>query len=321
MVKSSNTAVITAVVADLAIAAAKLTAFFFTQSSAMLSEAVHSLVDSGNSGLLLLGMHQSRKPADATHPFGYGKELYFWTLLVALFIFLVGGGVSITEGVLHVLHPHAIEHLAWSYTTLLIAACFEGYSLHIGRREFAAREGTSASFGAIHRSKDPSLFTVIFEDTAALMGLATALIGTLADQFLGWHLADGISSIVIGAILIAVAVLLIVESKNLLVGEGASEKTLQEIRQLTQSQSGVELAGYPMTLYFGPNDVLLTMNVRFSQQLSRDEIETAVDRIEGAVRERFPRIRHIYLEAESLKSGSRLNDRSYPGLTDLPPQV
>lgn len=301
--KSSRTAVLTAIAADVAIAVAKFTAFSFTQSSSMLSEAIHSMVDAGNSSLLLLGLHRARQPADEHHPFGYGKEVYFWTLLVALFIFIVGGGVSIAEGVTRLQHPEPIRHLLWNYATLAVAACFEGYSLYVGRREFHASEGVSASWKAIHASKDPSTFTVIFEDTAALCGLAIAFIGTLLDQFLGWVLADGIASILIGAVLVLVAVLLMIETKALLVGEGADRHTLNEIRRLAQNQPGIVQVGYPLTMYFGPDEILLTMNIRFAQELNRDGIERAIDDIETAVRERFPKIRYIYLEAESLRAG------------------
>jgi cation diffusion facilitator family transporter len=306
----------TAILADLAIAAAKGLAFAFTHSSAMLSEAIHSIVDAGNGSLLVLGLHRSRKHADATHPFGYGKELYFWTLLVALFVFIAGGGASIGEGIRRVINPHPLSHYIWSYATLCLAGLFEGYSLHVGLQEFQTAEGVRASWKAIHASKNPSTFTVIFEDIAALAGLLAALIGTVLDQALGWRRADGIASILIGTLLMTVALLLIVESKALLVGEGADANTLMEIRALTQSQPGVELAGYPMTMFFGPHNVLLTMNVQFSQSLSRDGIEEAVDRIEGAIRARYPQIHHVYLEAEGLRANSFFAAR---GGNDLPP--
>ena len=316
---SSRKAVLTAIVADVAIAVAKLTAFAFSRSSAMLSEGIHSLVDAGNGSLLVLGLHLSKKPADETHPFGYGKELYFWTLLVALFIFLVGGGVSIADGVSHLRHPKAIEHVMWNYITLGVATLFEGYSLSVGLKEFRLSEGVSASWKSIHASKNPSTFTVIFEDSAALCGLLTAFIGTLLDQLLHWPLADGIASIVIGVTLTLVAILLITESKALLVGEGADLKTLREIRALTQAEEGVELAGYPLTMYFGPDSILLTMNIRFQQSLSRDGIQQAIDKIEAAVRQRFPNIQHIYLEAESIRTSARLSASDYPSFDDLPP--
>src|ERR1700685_4251936 len=162
--KSSRKAVLTAIVSDLAIATAKLTAWAFTHSSGMLSEAIHSLVDAGNGSLLVLGLHRSRKQADETHPFGYGKELYFWTLLVALFVFFAGGGASIAEGYLRVRNPRPLDHYLWNYVTLGVAGLFEGYSLYVGLEEFRAGEGVPASWQAIRASKNPSTFTVIVED-------------------------------------------------------------------------------------------------------------------------------------------------------------
>jgi cation diffusion facilitator family transporter len=302
---SSRRAVVIAVLADVAIAAAKFTAFFLSGSSAMLSEGIHSLVDAGNGSLLVLGLRLSRKPADETHPFGYGKELYFWALLVALLIFLAGGVLSIVEGIQRLQNPQPVEHLLWNYLTLLVAAAFESYSLAVGLKEFKENEGVPASLRAIHASKDPSTFTVIVEDIAALLGLSTALIATLLEQFLHWDSADGVASILIGLILIAVALLLIVETKALLVGEGVSLTVLRQIRQLAQAQDGVDLAGYPMTVYFGPENVLLTMDIRFRQSLSRDQIEQTVDAIEAAVRRQFPFIRRIYLEADAIRSNPR----------------
>jgi cation diffusion facilitator family transporter len=297
---SSRKAIITAVFSDLAIAAAKVTAFFFSGSSAMFAESIHSLVDAGNGSLLIFGLHLSKRPADETHPFGYGKELYFWTLLVALFIFLVGGGVSIADGIRHILHPVPISHIFWNYFILGVAALFEGYSLSVGLKEFKRAEGVRASLRTIHASKDPATFTVIIEDSAALVGLAIAFIGTLLDQQLDWHLADGIASVTIGFTLTLVAVLLIVESKALLVGEGADLPMLRTIRVLAEADPGVEVAGYPLTMYFGPNSILLTINILFASNLDRDGIQSCIDRIEAAVRARFPQVHHIYIEAESL---------------------
>lgn len=316
----SRKAVLTAVVSDLAIAAAKLTAFAFSHSSAMLAESIHSLVDAGNGTLLVLGIHLSKRPADETHPFGYGKELYFWTLLVALFIFLVGGGVSIADGIRHLQHPVELDHVVWNYVTLGIAACFEGYSLFVGMKEFRMAEGVPASLRSIHASKNPATFTVIIEDSAALAGLAVAFVGTVLDQLFGWHRADGIASLVIGAILAAVAVLLIIESKALLVGEGADLATLRRIRALVVAEPGVEIAGYPLTMYFGPHNILLTINVRFDRGLQRDGIEQCIDRIESAVRATFPKVHRIYIEAESLcvHGSGGLHTKPSSGLPTLP---
>lgn len=315
---SPRKAVLTAVVSDLAIAAAKFTAFFFSRSSAMLSEGIHSLVDAGNGSLLVLGIHLSERPADETHPFGYGKELYFWTLLVALFIFLAGGGVSIFDGIQHVSHYEPIRHVVWNYVTLGTAAVFEGYSLFVGLKEFQRVEGVPASLNTIHASKNPATFTVIIEDSAALAGLAIALTGTILDQALGWYLADGIASIVIGAMLTLVAVLLVVESKALLVGEGADLATLRTIRALTQAEAGVEIVGYPLTMYFGPRCILLAINIRFAEPLGRDEIQNCIDRIEKTIRGRFPLVHHIYVEAENLSSRHD-GTETFTNSSNLPP--
>ncbi len=310
--KATSQAAVTAVLANLVIASAKTVAFLFTRSSGMLSEAIHSFVDAANDSLLVYGEHRADRPADETHPFGYGKELYFWTLLVALFLFILGGCFSLYEGTHRLLHPEPLRHAFWSYVTLGLAFCFEGYSFLVGLREFREKEGVSVSFRAIHQSKDPTTFTVIYEDAAALLGLLIALGGTLCAQLLGWTRADGISSLCIGALLLVVAVLLVSESKALLIGEGLDVKELREVRELALAQSGVVSVGYPMTMYFGPENVLLTMNVRFAQNLNRDGIELTVDAVERAIRSQFPHIQHIYLEAESLGSDSRFDPARLP---------
>jgi cation diffusion facilitator family transporter len=312
-------AAVVAVLTDLAIAACKFVAFAFTRSAAMLSEAIHSVVDAGNGGLLVLGLQGASRPADASHPFGYGKEVYFWTLLVGLFIFLAGGLMSVAEGVHRILHPEPITDVLWSYVTLVVAGCFEAYSLHIAVREFRNSEHRAPRWKAIHRSKDPTTFTVIIEDSAAIVGVLIALIATILGQLFHWQLADGVASILIGATLMSVALLLILESKALLVGEGADPGMLNEIHELSEHQPGVERAGYPMTMYFGPSNVLLAMDVRLDPTLDRNRIEKTIDGIESAIRERFPEIRRIYLEAESLHPNIRLDDPAFPEATDLPP--
>jgi cation diffusion facilitator family transporter len=212
----SRKAIYAAIGANLAIAATKFTAAAFTGSSAMISEGIHSLVDTGNGGLLLLGIERSQQPADATHPFGYGKELYFWTLIVAIMIFAVGGGISAYEGLLHILNPRPIENPLWNYVVLGLAIVFEGLSFFVAFRAFQAAKGEEAFWRAIHTSKDPTTFTVLFEDAAALLGLIVALAGIyLAHEFDNPYF-DGGASIVIGTILAAVAVLLAYETKGLL---------------------------------------------------------------------------------------------------------
>src|ERR1051325_6224298 len=229
MAAESTKVIYAAIAANLAIAATKFTAAAVTGSSAMISEGIHSLVDTGNGGLMLLGVRRSRKPADVEHPFGYGQELYFWTLIVAIVIFAVGGGVSAYEGILHILHPKPFENPLWNYVVLAIAACFEGYSFSVAYREFQKDRGELSMWQSISSSKDPTTYTVLFEDTAALTGLLMAFIGIFLADVLGNPYFDGAASICIGLILAAVAVVLAYETKSLLVGEAVDPETLKEI--------------------------------------------------------------------------------------------
>ncbi|MGB7951202.1 MAG: cation diffusion facilitator family transporter, partial [Candidatus Binatia bacterium] len=278
----STKAIYAAIGANLAIAVSKFTAAAFTGSSAMISEGIHSLVDSGNGGLLLLGLKRSQQPADEVHPFGYGKELYFWTLIVAIMIFAVGGGISAYEGLLHILHPSPVESPLWNYVVLSLAILFEGYSLYVAWKVFQKAKGKEGFWRAIRTSKDPTNFTVLFEDTAALLGLIVALLGVYLAHRWNNPFFDGAASIVIGVILAAVAVFLAYESKGLLVGEGADAETLAGIRRLAESDATVERVNRALTMYFGPHTVLLAMDLRFRDNLSGTEVEETVDRLENA---------------------------------------
>ncbi len=302
MSSSSRKTIFVAIAANVGIAVAKVVGFLFTGSSAMLSEAIHSLVDCGNGALLLFGQRQSRKPADEAHPFGHGKELYFWSLIVALLIFVVGGGISIAEGIAHIRHPVPTEDILWAYAILGVAFLFEGYSFLVTIKEFRAETHHQPILHAIHQSKDPSIFTVLFEDTAALLGLVTAFLGIFLSHRFHWPLADGIASILIGLILLTVASLLIIESKGLLIGEGADSATLRAIRSLALADADVDQVAYPFTMYFGPHTILLTMNVQFRTGITADAIELAVARIETNIRTSFPDVHYIYLEVGSMRS-------------------
>lgn len=317
---SSNKSIYVAILANLGIAVAKVVGFLFTRSSAMLSEAIHSLVDCGNGGLLLLGKRLSSRPPDETHPFGHGKELYFWTLIVALLIFVLGGGVSIAEGISHIRHPVVSNDASWAYAILGVSILFEAYSFIVCIKEFRESTGHQPMLRAIQQSKDPSIFTVLFEDAAALLGLLIALVGIFLSQHFGWHRADGIASVVIGLLLISVAVLLIIKCKALLIGEAADKPTLDAIRSIARADPDVERAGYPFTMYFGPHTILLTMNVQFRKALQGSEIEAAIDRIEATIRTDYPDIRNIYLEVDTLRKHEGENS-AFPLGTRIQPQI
>src|SRR5919109_2798720 len=240
MGSESIKAIYAAIAANLGIAVTKFAAAAFTGSSAMISEGIHSLVDTGNGGLMLLGVHRSRRPADDRHPFGYGKELYFWTLIVAIVIFAVGGGISAYEGLLHVLHPSHLENPTWNYVVLGLSLVFESYSFIVALKAFQSAKGDLSLWQSIETSKDPTTYTVLFEDSAALLGLVVAFAGVFFSQVFDIAYFDGAASILIGVILAVVAILLAYESKGLLVGEAVDPKTLKDIRRLAESDARVE---------------------------------------------------------------------------------
>ncbi len=306
MASKSTIAIYAAIGGNLAIAIMKFAAAAFTGSSAMLSEGIHSLVDSGNGGLLLLGIHKSKQPADASHPFGYGKELYFWTLIVAVLIFGLGGGISIYEGILHLINPSPLEDPFWSYIVLGLALVFEGFVLVVAFRAFQDLKGEEQNiWQAIKTSKDPTTFTVLFEDAAAMSGLIFAFLGIFLAHYFNNPYLDGAASVVIGVMLASVAVLLAYESKGLLVGEGADPETLENIRKLAEAAAGVEKVMNPLTMYFGPRTILLTVDIEFDKKLSAMEVEEAVDRLEKNIRSQYPDIKHIYIEAGAVSASGR----------------
>lgn len=289
-----------AMAANFAIAVIKFIAAFFTGSSAMLSEGIHSLVDTGNQVLLLLGIRLSKKPADEKHPFGYGKEVYFWGLIVAILLFGIGGGMSIYEGIMHMQHPHAIGNPIWNYVVLGLAAVFEGSAFSIALAELLIRKDDEEGFWeAVRSSKDPAIFVVLAEDAAALTGLAVAALGVYLGHKYNNPYIDAIASIIIGFILAGVAFLLAYESRDLLIGESIRHGTLKSIDRLVHANPAVEKARRPLTMHFGPNEVLLNLDVQFKKQLSSSEIAAAVDRLEDSIRKKHPEIKRIFIEAEA----------------------
>jgi cation diffusion facilitator family transporter len=300
---SSDKAVYAAIGANLVVAAAKFVASAFTGSSSMLAEGVHSLVDSANDGLLLVGSHLRHREPDETHPFGYGKEAYFWSLIVAVVIFALGGGVSGYEGVSRLLDPEPIQRPIWNYIVLLVAFLADGYSWTVAYRLLRASRGESNIFSAAVASKDPSNFAVLFEDTAAILGVLVAFVGVLLSHLLGNSYPDGIASLVIGLIMAATAVGLAYESKKLLLGESADPELVQGIRRIVESDESVAQCGPPLTMHMGPEDVLLNLDVQFREGLPAEQIIDAVDRIECHIPSEYKEVRRIFIEAERIRHG------------------
>ncbi len=302
MASESKTAVVAAIAGNLAIAMSKgvAAAAALSGSAAMLSEAIHSLVDTGNGVLLLYGMRRSRIPADRDHPFGHGHELYFWTLIVAVLILGLGGGMSIVTGWRHILNPEPPKELLWSYGVLAIAAVFEGTSFYFGWKAFRKERRGRGVVETIVRSKDPTTFSVVLEDSAALLGLAFAFVGIWAGNAFGVPWLDGAASVLIGLLLCAVAVLMINESRKLLVGEGVERTTLEEIRGIVSADPDVARVGRLFTMYLGPEEVMLVMEIHLRPG-SGNNIRTAAMRLKRAVQERHPRISRISFDSVSLE--------------------
>jgi cation diffusion facilitator family transporter len=293
-------AIIAAFIGNLLIAVTKFVAAYFTGSSAMLSEGLHSIVDTGNELLLLVGIYASRKPPDDEHPFGHGRELYFWALVVAFCIFAVGGGLSIYEGILHVINPEPVKNAVWNYAVLGASALFEGISWYFGWRAFDKVRHGRPIVEAMQESKDPTSFTVLLEDSAALSGLLIAFLGVFLGQQFGTVYFDGAASILIGVLLCCVALFLGAESKSLLIGEAVAPETLKGIRQIAESEKDVEKAKKILTIYIGPDDVATTLELQFKHGITAAELRRAVRRIELGIKEKYPRIKNVFYEAESL---------------------
>jgi len=280
------------------IAVTKFGAAAYTGSSAMLSEAIHSLVDSGNQGLLLYGLKRSSKPADEDHPFGYGMELYFWTFVVAIMIFAVGAGVSIYEGIEKIHNPHPVSNAFISYIVLGAAFIFEAFAWYIAFKEFKLSKGQLGWMEAVRRSKDPSVFTVLFEDTAAMLGLIVAFVGIAMGEWLEMPVLDGVASVVIGIILAVTAAILAYECKGLLVGEAADPDVQRSVRAMARAQEGVEGVNELLTMHMGPHDVLLNISLDMENDLSATEVEAAVSSLEKQVKESHPEIKRVFVEIQ-----------------------
>jgi cation diffusion facilitator family transporter len=302
MAEGSKAVVYAALAGNFAIAVGKFIVAGMSGSSSMLAEAFHSTIDTANESLLLWGMYRSQRPPDRGHPFGHGRELYFWAMIVAVVIFGIGGGASLLEGWNHVQHPEDLHSPKWNYVVLALSFVFEGTSWIIGMREFLRRKRPERTFWqSFLGSKDPSVFTVVFEDTAALVGLLIAFFGVWASAHFQRPMFDGIASMLIGLLLCAVAVLLGREVKGLLIGESADPEIVKRIAEIVNDDPDIIEAGDPLTMQLAPRQVLLNMDLKFRDGLDRNGIERAIDRIETAIRAKAPEVTHIFLEAEALK--------------------
>jgi cation diffusion facilitator family transporter len=301
----STKVILIALAGNFAIAVVKFIAAALTGASAMFAEGVHSVVDTGNQALLLLGTRRARRPADARHPFGYGKELYFWSFVVAILLFSIGAGVSFWEGMHKLRDPHPIESPLVAFAVLLVAMGFEGYAFRAALREANARRGTRGLFAWVRDSKDSALFTILFEDTGALLGLMVAFVMLLLSVLLDMPELDAWASIVIGGLLAIAAVILAVETKSLLVGEAADPEVSEQLGKIAASDPRILRVNEALTLHFGPEDVLATLSLDFRDGLDSREVEAAVSELEARIKRARPEIRRVFIEAQSIAGHRR----------------
>ena len=303
MASGSKKVIFAALIGNSLISITKFAAAALTGSSAMLSEGIHSLVDTGNQGLLLYGIKQASKPADEDFPFGYGKEIYFWSFIVAILIFALGGGISIYEGIKHLSNPEPISNPMINYIVLGLAMVFEGAAWWFAFKEFEKQKGKWGYIEAIQRAKDPSIFVVLFEDSAAMLGLLVAFAGVALSQFTGILIFDSIASIVIGLILVGTAIWLAYETKGLLIGEGANREVVREIKAILKEQPSIVHVNEVLTMHMGPDFILANISVDFVDSETVGVIEKAIASIDRSIKQAHPEIKRVFVEAEKRKSG------------------
>ncbi|MCB1162822.1 MAG: cation diffusion facilitator family transporter [Candidatus Krumholzibacteriia bacterium] len=300
MASSESRAVIYAALAgNTLIAVSKLVAAAITGSSAMLSEGIHSLVDTGNQGLLLLGLRRAARPASPRFPFGHGKEVYFWSFVVAILIFAVGAGISLYEGVRHLRHPEPAGDPTVNYVVLALAFVFEGGAWLLALRAFNKLRGRRGLLEAVRGGKDPSVFVVLFEDSAALVGILVAFLGVWLSQLTGEPRFDGAASVIIGLLLGGTATWLAVETHGLLIGEAAEPEVRAGIRALAEARPEIERVNELLTLHMGPEFILVNLSADFADDLPAGAIERGVAALTSTIRRDFPRVRRVFVEAEA----------------------
>jgi cation diffusion facilitator family transporter len=295
---SSRLVIYAALAGNGAVALVKFAAAAWTGSSAMLSEAIHSSVDTADQALILYGLKRAQRPPDENHPLGHGREVYFWSFTVALLIFTLGAGLTAYGGLQHVLAPHEFTDPHVSYIVYAAAALFEGASWFMALREFQKVKGDLGYFEAMRKSKDPPTFIVLFEDTAALIGLAIAALGTFAAMQFDAPMLDGVASIGIAILLGATALVLARESKDLLIGEAASPELRQAVVRTACETEGIERAQVVFSVHMAPEQVVVALSLEFRDDMTADDIEATVDRLERRIQERHPDVIAVFVKPE-----------------------
>ena len=302
MAGSSKKVIYAALAGNGLIAVTKFIAATMTGSSAMFSEGIHSVVDTGNQVLLLHGLRKAKKPADRRFPFGHGKEIYFWSFAVAILIFAVGAGVSLYEGIIHTLNPEPITNPMMNYVVLGFAMALEGMAWFFAFTAFTKAKGKWGYIEAVHLGKDPTLFVVLFEDSAAMLGIVVAFFGVLLSDLTGILYFDGIASIIIGLILGGTAIWLAYETKGLLIGESANDKVVEGIREIVKCYDGVDHVNEVLTMHMGPNFILVNMSIDFRDDIRAGDLEIMISRLDQDIKHTFTNVKRIFIEAESRRA-------------------
>jgi len=304
--RSSKRVIYSALLGNVLVAVTKFAAAAATGSSAMVSEAIHSLVDTGNEILLLYGLRRAARPPDEHHPLGHGRELYFWSFIVTLLIFGLGAGMSVYEGIGHVMAPVPMTNVIVNYVVLVLALVFEGMSWGVAMREFRSAKGKGGYFQAVRESKDPTMFMVLFEDSAAVIGLLIALAGVAASEALDRPMLDGVASIVIGILLGVVAIFLAIEAKGLLIGESASSEVVSSICAIARGHAGVDRSNGLFTVHLSPDQIVAAISVDFADRLSAADVERIVAAIEERVRTVHPEVVLLLVKPQSAATFERI---------------
>lgn len=302
MVTSSRKVIYIALVGNCLIAITKFVAAFMTGSSAMLSEAIHSGADSGNEILLLYGLRRAKIPADKEYPFGHGKEIYFWSFVVAIVLFAGGAGLSIYKGIDQLVSPVLVKYSYVNYCVICLALIFEGTSWYFALTEFARSKGAWGYIQAVRRAKDPSVFIVMLEDSAAIIGLVVAFIGILLSHITGSTVYDAAAAVIIGLILAGTAILLASETKSLLIGESANKEVVQGIREIACSCKEIKQVNEVLTMHMGPDFILVNISVDFVDPILATEVEVAVAGLDKAIKLAYPQVQRIFIEVETWRA-------------------